>query len=90
MYQYPFSTITLYTTILLYDYKVANSRFGGRATTEQCAVAVIVMSLQSIVGVVIQVDIKRILNVFEVDPVKFKQSYVHLMVLYSRRRKYKK
>ena len=30
-------------------------RYGGRATTGQCALAIIVMSLQSIVGVVIQV-----------------------------------
>ena len=32
-------------------------RYGGRATTEECPVAVVVMSLQSIVGVVIQVYI---------------------------------
>ena len=31
------------------------SRYGGRATTENCTVAIIVMSLQSITGVVIQV-----------------------------------
>ena len=30
-------------------------RYGGRATTEHCTVAIIVMSLQSITGVVIQV-----------------------------------
>ena len=29
--------------------------YGGRATTEQCSMAIIVMSLQSILGVVIQV-----------------------------------
>ena len=29
--------------------------YGGRATTEQCSVAIIVMSIQSIVGVIIQV-----------------------------------
>ena len=31
------------------------SRYGVRATTEHCTVAIIVMSLQSILGVVIQV-----------------------------------
>ena len=30
--------------------------YGGRATTEQCSMAIIVMSLQSILGVVIQVE----------------------------------
>ena len=34
-------------------------RYGGRATTEQCPMAVIVMSVQSIVGVVIQVMIDQ-------------------------------
>ena len=32
--------------------------YGGRATTEQCSMAIIVMSLQSILGVVIQVIVE--------------------------------
>jgi hypothetical protein len=39
-------------------FKVENvdiSRYGGRAVTEECPIAIIVMSFQSIVGVVIQV-----------------------------------
>jgi hypothetical protein len=31
-------------------------RYGVRATTEQCSVAIIIMSIQCIVGVVIQVS----------------------------------
>ena len=37
------------------DGNVDIARYGGRAVTEECPIAVIVMSFQSIVGVVIQV-----------------------------------
>ncbi|XP_023321186.1 ATP-sensitive inward rectifier potassium channel 8 [Eurytemora carolleeae] len=44
-----------FTSCFLFSLELQHTiGFGGRATTEQCAVAVIVMSLQSIVGVVIQ------------------------------------
>ena len=41
----------------LKDENVDISRYGGRAVTEECPIAVIVMSFQSIVGVVIQVTL---------------------------------
>jgi hypothetical protein len=38
-----------------------STRFGGRATTEQCAAAILVQSWQSIIGVLIQVTHSHIL-----------------------------
>ena len=40
------------------DTNVDISRYGGRAVTEECPIAIIVMSFQSIVGVVIQVTLE--------------------------------
>ena len=41
-----------YFTYTIFTYTI---RYGGRAVTEECPIAVMVMSFQSIVGVVIQV-----------------------------------
>jgi len=44
-----------FTSCFLYSLETQHTiGYGGRATTEECPVAVVVMSLQSIVGVVIQ------------------------------------
>ena len=42
-------------------------RYGVRATTEQCVGALLIMSVQCIVGVVIQVE-KGIFNIFTDSP----------------------
>ena len=44
-----------FTSCFLYSLETQHTiGYGGRATTEQCSMAIIVMSLQSILGVVIQ------------------------------------